>query len=85
MEGTSSMIEQPKTDIKGAESMKLCKDCKFFGQTDLMYRYDRICTRPSQKEIDPVYGNLTGTALHCESERRYGACGKEGVYWEAQA
>jgi hypothetical protein len=64
------------------KTMELCKDCKFFGQTDPMYRYDRICARSSQKEIDPVYGNLTGTVLHCESERRYGACGKDGIFWE---
>jgi len=62
----------------------LCKDCKYFGQSDPMRRFDRICERPHCKKFDPVYGNTTSTTLYCGDERRYGGCGPDGLFWEIQ-
>ena len=67
----------------GMSEIKFCKDCCYFGQSDPMRRFDRICKREGVTDIDLVYGNSIKKTRYCDDERRYGSCGKEGIYWTA--
>lgn len=58
-------------------SRKLCVDCKYSRPRE----YDYACMRlPST--IDPVTGAQVNRSLSCRHERKSGACGADGRFWE---
>jgi hypothetical protein len=68
------------------KEQKFCANCRWVDKDENLDSSYWICAAPANKavDIDLVSGKQGPVYRFCDSNRRYGECGKEGKWYEAQ-